>query len=197
MEKALPWLVLLALAAPPARAADAPPVPGAGAAPVLTLSVEPLTKQAFKGFGELVEVPEGMKPTIENAILSYWGGLAKARFHEEMEFGLFTAKAREHDVAEMERHVKTPELLVGLTSDYVLIVAPRSAPKAGVARPVAAKARAFQVPRGKALLLARGTWHALPFPTESEGQFLVGFRNMTATRDLALRPFKDRAVVKF
>ena len=80
-ELRIPAMALLALVTMTARAADAPPVPGAGAAPVLTLQVEPLTKQAFKAFGELVEVPEGMKPTVENAILSYWGGLAKARFH--------------------------------------------------------------------------------------------------------------------
>lgn len=190
-------VVLAAGGALPARAASTPPVPGAGAAPEVRVTVEPLTKQAFRPFGELVEVPEGMKPSIENAILSYWGGLAKARFHEEMEFGLFRVKARAHDVAEMERHAKTPELLLGLSSDYVLLVAPRSGPRAGGAHPDVAKVRAFQVPKGKALLLARGTWHALPFPGEKQGEFLVGFRNLTATRDLTLKAFKDRAVVKF
>ncbi len=166
-------------------------------APELSILPESLTATAFRSFGQVVEAPADMKPTIENAILSYWGGLAKMRFHEDMEFGLFTVKARTHEVAELERHMKTPELLVGLSGDYVLVVAPHAVPKAGVAYPDPAKVKAFLVPRGKALLLAKGTWHALPFPKDPQAEFLVGFRNGTARKDLTLRPFKNRDVIKF
>jgi ureidoglycolate hydrolase len=200
--RSLAWLVLAAgaLCSPAADAApDAPPKSTAGTAlaaglPVVSVAPEPLTAAGFRQFGEVIEVPGSATPTIETGILRYWGGLAKARIHEQIEFGLFTVKAREREVAEMERHARTPEFLVSLSGEFLLAVAPASV---GTAAPQAAKVRVFIVKPGQAVLLSKATWHALPFPKADEGLFVVAFREATATRDLKVKPFKGREVVKF
>lgn len=190
------------LVAPPASlcspAASAATAPAAGTAlapgvPVVSVAPEPLTASSFKAFGEVIEVPESGTPTIESGILRYWGGLAKARIHEEIEFGMFTVKSREREVADMERHARTPEFLVSLSGEFLLAVAPALGPTA----PQAAKVRVFTVRPGQAVLMSKGTWHALPFPKAAEGLFLVAFRDGTAKKDLKVKPFRGRDVVKF
>lgn len=189
-----------------ALAADRPPVgntatprPGQPGGlspdlPVVSVSPEPLTAAAFKPFGEVIAIPETQPPTSDLGVLRWWGGLAKAQIHEQIEFGMFTVKTRPREVAEMERHVKTPEFLVGLGGEFILVV---GRPSVGPHGPDAAKVKAFEVKPGQAVLMSRGTWHAWPFPHGDEGLFLVAFRDATATRDLKTKPFRGREVVKF
>ncbi len=171
--------------------------PVSPASSIVSVLPEPLTTKAFGPFGQIVAVPEKSPPTVENAIWKYWGGLAKTRIHKGIEFGMFKAKARLHEIAEMERHRWSPELLVSIDSDFYLAVAPYVRPKAGRARPDAAKVKVFIVKRGQAVLLHKGAWHTLPFPIAGEGLFLVAFRDGTRKKDLTLRAFKGRETVKF
>jgi len=164
----------------------------------LNLAPEPATEKAFKAYGQLIEVPGGnVQPTIRNEAWRFWAGLAKTKIHGDIEFGLFTVAAREHLVAEMERHVKTPELLVSLRDDYLLVVAPPTPPNARKAAPDAAKTKVFMVARDQAIILNKGTWHTLPFPRGKEGLFLAAFRSGTARSDMKYKPFKKNEIVRF
>ena len=164
---------------------------------IIRLSAVPVTAAEFKTFGQVVEASRAVRPTAENAVLSYWSGLARTQIHGDIEFGLMTVKSRDHVVAEMERHVKTPELLVSLRDDYLLVAAPPTPPRARRAFPDAAKTRVFLVARDQAVILHKGTWHALPFPAGREGLFLVAFRAGTAKSDLKERPFRSGEIIRF
>jgi len=178
-----------------------PPAAGREAAtlepgdPVLAIAAEPLAEPAFRSFGQIVTIPETAPPTQENAVMRYWGGLAKTRIHEEIEFGLMTLRNREHEVAEMDRHTKSPEFLVSLSGDFYLAVAPIS--KAGSTRPTAASVKIFLIRQGQGVLLRQGVWHALPFPVKDEVQCLVAVRDGTFKGDVKSAAFKKQEVVKF
>jgi ureidoglycolate lyase len=174
--------------------------PGAALVPesvVTSVAAEPLTEKAFKPFGQIVALPEGEQPTFENATLRFWGGVAKTRIHESIEFAFFTAKKREHEIAGMDRHARTPCLLVGLSGDFFIAVAPPPHPQAGKARPEAARVRVFVVKQGQGVLLHKGTWHESPYPKGEEGVFMTAFRDGTMVKDLVRRAFKGGEVVKF
>jgi ureidoglycolate lyase len=167
------------------------PAPASGTVEVVP---EPLTAAAFKPFGEVIEVPEGQKATKDTGAVRFWGGLAKARIAEEIEFGMFTAAARPHEVAELGRHARSPAFLVGLSGEWLLAVGP---PFLAGRHPQARRVRIFVVKPGQAVLLHKGTWHADPFPKGETGLFLVAFRDGSATKDYKTRPFKGREVVRF
>lgn len=163
--------------------------------PVIAIAAQPLAEPAFRTFGQIVTVPENTPPTIETGVVRYWGGLAKTRIHEEIEFGLLTVRARDREVAEMERHSKTPEFLVSLSGDFWLAVAPIST--AGSTHPVAGGVKVFLVKQGQGVVLRQGVWHAQPFPVKEECELLVALRDGTFKRDLKSSAFKRQEVVKF
>lgn len=186
----LPLVASLMVSAAPAPTGSSGPV-------VVTLSPEPITEKAFKQFGQLVEQPANVPANPDNAAIRRWSGLAKARIHKDIEFGIFEVKARDHEVAEMERHVKTPMLLVSLREDYLLVVAPPLLPNARKPAPDAAKARVFIVGREQAVILKKGTWHTMPFPRGRDGMFLFAFSDGTSRTDSKSKPFKKNETVRF
>ena len=189
--------------AAPTRAASPAEKPGktvelvtsssVGATLLVEVAVEPLTSAAFKPFGEAIVVPEGQAPTIDTGAARYWGGLAKDRFAEEVEFGMLSVNARPREVAELQRSVRSPTFLAGLSGEWVLVVAPPTL----AGRPLlASRVRAFVVKPGQAVLLHRGTWRADPFPKGEAGLFLVAVRDGTVKKDLKSRSFKGKEAVR-
>lgn len=197
VNKALCLTILLLAMVPAYGGAQSATAYTAQPLPLISITPVPLSKKDFQPFGQLIEVQAGVRPTVTNATLHYWSGLAKARIHEQMEFGIFTVQAREREVAELERHIRSPELLVGLEGESILVVAPQSPPKTGRAHPDPLQVKAFIMKRGQAVILAKGVWHALPFPLSKESKFLAGFRDGTAQKDLAIRPFRKSVLIKF
>jgi ureidoglycolate hydrolase len=167
--------------------------------PVATIEVkpEPLVEKEFRTFGQVLQVPAGQPPSIENASMRRWNGIVKARMHENVEFSLIDLKVRERLVAEMERNTRSPELMVALKGEFLLAVAPTSA-KGGRIHPDASRIRVFELHEGEGVLLNKGCWHAVPFPRNSAGRILVAYRSgVTGKKDLPSRPFRGREVVKF
>jgi ureidoglycolate hydrolase len=165
--------------------------------PVFLLNQKPLNDKDFKPFGQVVHVPAGMAPTSKSAVAEHWDGLAKVRIHQQIEFSILMIRDREHEIAEMKRHVRSPKLLLCQDSDFILLVATRSAPRAGTARPNPEKASAFLVKQGQAVILAKGTWHAPPFPLAKEARFLMAYRDGTVKRDTKVRAFPKAALIRF
>jgi len=155
---------------------------------------ELLTKESFRQFGQVIEADEKVKPDYESAVVRYWSGIAKARIHEQTEFGLIKVKAREHEVAEMERNSRSPKLVVSMKGDYYLVVA-KSVAK--VTRPEAARVRVFLARENQAVVINKGVWNTIPFVKGREGLFLVAYREGTAKRDGKERQLKNGEIIEF
>lgn len=95
--------------------------------------------------------------------------------------GCLDCAVRERRVAKLERHLKTPELLVAMEGDSVLCVAPPQEPSGGTLAGLAA----VRVRKGQSLILETGAWHWIPFPEgNAPSRFLVVFRSKTGEDDL-------------
>ena len=102
--------------------------------------------------------------------------------------GCLDCGVRSGRLEKMERHLKTPELLVAMEGDSVLCVAPPQEPKKGRLEGV----RAIRVRKGQALVLDMGSWHWIPFPEGGRpSRFLVVFRSLTGADDLGFCDFAE------
>ena len=166
-------------------------------APTIEVKPESLVEKEFRTFGQVLAVQEGIQPSLENATMKRWNGLAKGKMHENTEYSMVDLKVREHLLAEMERNTRSPVLMVALKGDFLLAVAPTSA-KGGMLHPDASRTRVFELHEGEGVLLNKGCWHALPFPRAKDGRILLAYRSgVTNKKDLPSRPFRGREVVKF
>lgn len=153
---------------------------------------ESVSADAFALFGQLLNKPSG-KPLADTAEMTYWGGIARFEFPEELSSGFLTSRHTSSKVEQLERHQKTGEILVALNSDAVICMAtPGSRVETGEA-----ELGAFLVRRGDAIKMHPGTWHWLPIPVGTdEARFLVLFADRTESEDLEVVELPEPVTVK-
>jgi ureidoglycolate lyase len=132
---------------------------------VRTLTAETLTAEAFAPFGQILTAEGRERLPID----TYGGGLdvfraARIESDQPVEFLVQRSRLREFRVLFLERHVQLTQTFVPLDGQaFVFVLAP-----AGVREengfPALDEVRAFIVPGGCGVHLARGTWHEAPFP---------------------------------
>jgi ureidoglycolate hydrolase len=106
--------------------------------------------------------------------------------------GRLECVARARSLVKMERHLRTPEMLSAVDGDAVLCVAPPQEPREGKLNDL----RAILLRRGQTVVLAKGAWHWIPFPTgPSNVHFMVVFRNGTGEDDLHICDLADFATI--
>jgi ureidoglycolate lyase len=107
--------------------------------------------------------------------------------------GRLDCAARPMSLSRMERHLRTPEMLSAVDGDAVVCVAPPQEPKGGVLEGL----RAVRLRRGQSVVLAKGSWHWIPFPTGSANvRFLVVFRTGTGDDDLQICDIEEPATIE-
>ena len=118
---------------------------------------------------------------VRNAVLDYWASVAVMRIEGEVDVGIMRVRQRQPSFDTMERHLRTPELIVALDSEILL---PVSVDEASGDRPDVDRLRVVRVDQGSGVVMERGVWHAIPFATKSTADCLVIFRRNTAIDDL-------------
>jgi mannose-6-phosphate isomerase-like protein (cupin superfamily) len=92
----------------------------------------------------------------------------------------------------LQRHRRTPEILVALQGDSVICVAE---PSSGAR---IRSVKTFLVKEGDAIAMRAGTWHWLPFPTKvEECKFLVMFASDTESSDLETRDLPENLKITY
>jgi ureidoglycolate hydrolase len=135
----------------------------------------PLSAEAFAPFGSVVAGPPG-EPTAADATFSYWSDLLHFGVEGEVEVGLCTVYARaSQDITWMERHRRTPELLVPADAPFLLPV-----------MDAAGHVSVFEVGVGQAVLIGAGVWHSAcaPLPGTPSCTYFVQFRRGTPQEDV-------------
>lgn len=107
--------------------------------------------------------------------------------------GRLNCASREMKVARLEMHTKTPELLSAVDGDVVICVAPPQEPAGGGLKGL----RALVLRQGRALVLATGAWHWIPFPLGAAAvRLLVVFRSGTGDDDLHFCDLAEAAAIE-
>ncbi|MEM2889507.1 MAG: ureidoglycolate lyase [Candidatus Bathyarchaeia archaeon] len=157
------------------------------------ISIKFLTRENFESFGKVIELPK-TKPTISNQALDYWGALADLEI-EKPQVSFLVVKKRDFVIDRMERHTKPTEVFIPLEGTSVFPVAPpKNKRKTDV--PVD-KVTAFLLDGSKGVVMKKGTWHWVPFPTTEKATFAVILGAETVEKDLDIKEIKPPIKISF
>lgn len=140
---------------------------------VITLTVEPMTREAFAPYGEIISARGPVEVDLDGGAPNVVAQTVEAR---PMRFDF------------MGRHKRTEQIFSPLGGALsVIAVAPPSSDGEGIE---IGRLCAFLVDGSCAYKLHRGTWHTSAFPLEDRATFLVFEREGTLEQDYDLRDLK-------
>lgn len=147
---------------------------------MVTLTPQRVSAENFLPYGLVVAAPEG-PPTSESPEYRFWSDIARYDIEGETEIGLCTVYRRSPSVfTGMERHLRTPEILIPVDAPFILPLLLDGEDVAGI--------RAFEVHPGEAVVVHRGVWHAACVPVGRRAStYFVIFRRGTPHEDVAKR----------
>ena len=135
-----------------------------------TLRLEPLTKDAFAPFGDVLEVAGDPDKIINQGLCGRYHDLAQIDIVDgKAGISLFNAEPRGFPIRldMMERHPEGSQAFLPMSFDaFVVIVAPDDNGAPG-------NPRAFLTTPGQGVNYARGTWHGVLTPIHAPGLFAV------------------------
>lgn len=152
------------------------------------INAKVLTKENFEPFGTVIEQPS-IKPKISNESLDYWGALAKLDI-EKPQVSFLVVKRRDFVIDKMERHVKPTEVFIPLEGTSIFPVAPPKNVKNPKAEVPVDEITAFLLDGSKGMVMKKGTWHWVPFPTAEKATFAVILGSETVEKDLDIKDVK-------
>lgn len=110
-----------------------------------------------------------------------------------MSSGILLARKREGIIRSLERHMRTPEILIALEGDSLICMAK---PEAKVGMDQIEGIQVFYIHQGEAIVMHLGTWHWIPVPVnQEETRFLVIFASETEVEDLEVRDLEEVVMV--
>lgn len=150
------------------------------------MDIQELTAESFSSFGKVLNRAPfvDLDPSEE---FSWADGCGDLDLFTPSCTGQLNCRYRERDLRKMERHMKTPEIMVALEGDSLICVA-----SASEDAPQKESIRCFRVKQGSALLMDKAVWHWIPYPEQEPGsKFLVLFRDGTGADDLNFHELEE------
>ncbi len=139
-----------------------------------------ITPGNFEAFGRVVTGPKG-GPTSQASDYKFWSDIADYQIEGETEVGICTVfRQPKSSVAGLERHLRTPEILIPIDASFVLPLLRDGAPEQEI--------QAFRVDPGEAVIIAGGVWHGACLPVRRrQSSYFVIFRKGTPHTDVEKR----------
>ncbi len=136
-----------------------------------------ITADNFRKFGSVVTAPKST-PTSQAADYKFWSDIADYKIDDETEIGICTVyRQKENRITGMERHLRTPEILIPIDGAFVLPLL--------VEGELENKAEAFKVNIGEAVKINNAVWHGACLPADKkESSYFVIFRKGTPHEDV-------------
>lgn len=140
---------------------------------MITIQPQRITQDNFARYGEVARLPAG-DPLAATEQFSFWSDVAAFEVEGETEIGFCTVYRRpEEHVDWMERHARTPELLVPIDGPFLLPVMGDG------------EVDVFRVEPGEAVVIGTGVWHSACIPADAaEATYFVIFRRGTPQEDV-------------
>lgn len=153
------------------------------------VELELLTTSAFASYGEVIGATEG-PPVFSGPHIKSWRQGFACDGAVEIMFARYAHQPLELSL--LERHFNVTQAFIPLSPDpWVMVVAGPTGADDRTARPAPESARAFLVPAGHGVMLARRAWHALTrFPLNPAGAAFVLITGTDTQRELE-RQLKD------
>lgn len=125
-----------------------------------TVTVEPLTLEAFAPFGQFYTMSEPQGYALCGELHRFFPDRVVADSQHRIGFSpILVKKPEKMIVTQQEYHTTTWEMILPLNDDIILHVAPASG-----GTPVTELAKAFLVPKNTLVKLNSAVWHLAPLP---------------------------------
>jgi ureidoglycolate lyase len=158
---------------------------------VKQIQAEPLRAESFAPFGKVIEQPARGRDAGGDA-WSWWGEMAFMAC-DDRPYGighlLLQPGALRFDW--IERHMKSPELLVPMGGDCLFYVAPPQFMDEPAKLPPFDTFRVFRAKSGQGVLLDVGVWHGVPLAVDADVHVTVLLLQGTGATDLTVVRFED------
>lgn len=159
----------------------------------MEVKIEAITRESFKQFGQVIEMPVKTEPTIAVPTVKFWKQQAFFSFDGDAEVGVLNVKKMEMVFDDLENHFNSPTGLICLSGDWAVGVAPPSddAPKA-------AEMKAFRVKKNQLVVLADKCWHTAPYAVDQdESTMLVICRKDFLDNDTVYKKIDESSALVF
>ncbi len=145
-----------------------------------------MTSENFARYGRVACLSDAA-PTAEDATFRYWSDAAHYGIDGETEIGFCTVyRQDEPAVTWMERHDRTPELLIPIDGPFLLPV---------MGEDERAEVEVFEVQPGEAVVIGQGVWHSACRPADGDAAtYFVIFRRGTPREDVIKKDIASTAV---
>jgi ureidoglycolate lyase len=157
------------------------------------IEVRELTKESFKPFGCLVEVPE-KEPDITRGNLEWWGNLYDLSFSDTSSLGFLRIIRNHFRVDYLERHVKAPEIFIPIRGTGIMPFAPASLAEESKAVPDETALTAFLLDGTKGLVVDPGVWHSPGIALSDALDFILTVRKDTSD-DIDIKKIAERRIL--
>lgn len=141
------------------------------------MNIKEITGINFRKFGKVVKAPSGI-PTSEAKDYKFWSDIADYLIEGETEIGICTVYKQPENILDgMERHLRTPEILIPIDAPFALPVLVDGEDEKS--------AEIFKVDIGESVVVKEGVWHGACLPLEKEkSSYFVIFRKGTPKEDV-------------
>ena len=149
----------------------------------MNITIKDITSENFKKYGSVVTFPQ-QEPAAADKSFKFWSDIAHYSIDSETEIGLCTVFQQPETVIDgMERHLRTPEILIPIDAPFVLPLLLDDENETNV--------QAFQVDIGEAVVIDPAVWHGACIPVgKKESSYFVIFRRGTPFQDIEKRSVK-------
>ncbi|OGU74263.1 MAG: hypothetical protein A2V93_08185 [Ignavibacteria bacterium RBG_16_34_14] len=149
----------------------------------MKIKSEHISTENFKIFGKVVAAPT-VNPTSQAQDYKFWSDIANYLIEGETEIGICTVyKQRKNYINGMERHVRTPEILIPIDAPFILPLV--------IDRKDEDQVKAFQCNLGEAVVINKAVWHGACLPVgKDESSYFVIFRKGTPHEDVEKKNIK-------
>jgi ureidoglycolate lyase len=141
------------------------------------LKVMNLTEDNFKEFGSIISI-KNRRPDVEDQKFGWYEKLGFFKETQNISLNILKAKKREFEIDKLEYHKETPEAIIPIGGERVVVVV---APEGDLDE---SKIKAFYINKNEGVMLNKGVRHFIPYPLEVDTECLIVFKHGTGVDDL-------------
>jgi ureidoglycolate hydrolase len=163
----------------------------------MKLKVQELNDKTFAEFGQVCVLPPAGKPEHSCDEFDWWPDtMVFDSIKGKYGAGIAVIKKSPFRQTCSERHMSTPEFMLAVNGDMLVIVGPPDYPNEPARLPELSRFAAFKVKAGEAILLKPGVWHYAAMPLKDEMYMYVIYASGTGEDDIRIIDFPEGGVLE-
>lgn len=160
---------------------------------IYEIALKKINKENFSDYGTYIDESE-ITPTYSDSAFDWWNALGILDIEGKTSLGVVRPNYNpEFSEQVFEQHNHTPEVLVPIDDDVIVLVGKKTAFDHGM--PAKEDFEAFLVPKGMAVSLNPGIWHHAPMTLSGSVKTLVLFKEGTSFKDTIVKELKEQGIV--